>query len=302
MSGQWSKTLSIITILTTFFAVFGALGSPAGERTATVRIGMVKTLFTDLPEPAFLAMMEPFADVVRNQTGVNGEFVPGGDADTLSRNLAEGKIHFGVFHGIEYAWSHAKHPEIRPLVVAVNGRRHLQAYLVVNHSCPAKSLEDLHGATLALPPKSRSHCRLFLERRCKQSNKTSATFFGSVKNSPNAVEAIDDVVDGLAQVAVVDAVALEWFKDHKCGRFSKTRILETSESFPAGVIAYRPGAVDDATLDKFRNGLTTLNKARLGRELLMLWHLSAFEPVPDDYQQTVSDIVKVYPPPAESAK
>lgn len=38
-----------------------------------------------------------------------------------------------------------------------------------------------------------------------------------------AADALDDVVDGIAEVTVVDAAALEWFQQYKPGRFAKLR-------------------------------------------------------------------------------
>jgi ABC-type phosphate/phosphonate transport system substrate-binding protein len=277
----------------------------AGERIRdgdTVRIGMVRSLFKDVPESTVTAMMQPFGAVMRAQTGVKGELVCGGSPDELARQIADRDIHLGVLHGIEYAWARVKYPEIRPLVIAVNYNRHLRAHLVVSKNNLAARLEELQGKTLALPPKSRDHCLMFLQRRCQQCQRPPGSFFAKITSPPNAVEALEDVVDGIAQVTIIDAVALDWFKEQKPGRYAKLRILETSEAFPAGVIVYREDTIDEATLNKFRSGMTNMKNTIVGREFLTLWHLSAFEPVPDDYGQTLADIVKVYPPPAHNGK
>jgi ABC-type phosphate/phosphonate transport system substrate-binding protein len=274
--------------------------SPAEETVRegdTVRIGMVNSLFKDVPETTMMAMMQPFGAVMRTQTGVSGQLVPGGDYDKLGRQIAESKIHLGVLHGVEYAWVRQKHPELRALVVAVNHYRQLRAHLIVSGTDSATRLEDLQDKVLSLPAKTREHCLLFLDRRCKQSKKSPSTFFAKVATPPNVAEALDDVIDGLAQVTVADAVALNWFKEQKPGRYARLRILESSEAFPAGAIIFRPGTIDERTLDKFRSGMMNANRTILGRELLTLWHLSAFESVPDDYDQTLADIAKVYPPP-----
>ena len=298
MFGLNTRTIGVLALIlglamTAFVPSRADEGIREGD---TVRIGMVNTLFKDVPESTMMAMMQPFGAVMRSQTGVGGQLVPGGDADKLGRQIADGKIHLGVLHGIEYAWIRLRYPEIRPLVVAVNHYRHLRAHFVVNARDPAEKLEGMQDKILALPAKTREHCLLFLERRCKEAKRSPATFFAKVTTPPNVAEALDDVVDGVAQVTLADAVALNWFKEQKPGRYAKLRILESSEAFPAGVIVFRPGTIDEKTLDKFRSGMINANRTILGRELLTLWHLSAFEPVPDDYEQTLSDIVKVYPP------
>ena len=72
--------------------------------------------------------------------------------------------------------------------------------------------------------------------------------------------------------------------------------------FPAAVIAYRPGILDEATLKKFRDGMLGADQTILGKQMLTLWKLTAFAPVPDDYDQTLLDIVKTYPAPTATAK
>jgi hypothetical protein len=39
------------------------------------------------------------------------------------------------------------------------------------------------------------------------------------------------------------------------------------------------------------------NRGALGRQFMALWKLTAFEAVPDDYEQTLIQILKVYPLP-----
>ena len=39
------------------------------------------------------------------------------------------------------------------------------------------------------------------------------------------------------------------------------------------------------------------NKTERGREVMALFRITAFESVPDDYEQNLIDIIKVYPAP-----
>ena len=63
------------------------------------------------------------------------------------------------------------------------------------------------------------------------------------------------------------------------------------------MVAYRPGTLEDKALNRFRDGLVNCQKTILGRQLLTMWKLTGFEPIPDDYEQTLKDIVKTYPAP-----
>src|SRR5260370_22695274 len=108
-------------------------------------------------------MMQPFGAIMQAQTAVSGELVPGGDAEFLGQQLATDKFQLAVFHGIEFAWARQKHPELRPLMIAVNQQRYLRAYFMVRADNPATSLKDLHDRTFSLPRESWKHCHLFLQ-------------------------------------------------------------------------------------------------------------------------------------------
>jgi ABC-type phosphate/phosphonate transport system substrate-binding protein len=267
----------------------------------SVRIGLVGTLFRDIPEPLIRVLMQPFGSLMESQTGVNGELVQVSTAEKLGQQLVKDEVALGVFHGFEFAWARTKHPELQPLMIAVNQQRHLRAYLVTGSECGINSLADLEGKALALPHGTREHCRLFLDRRCAACGRSAEHFFGRVATPANLEDALDDVVDNILQAAVVDGVALDSFKRRKPGRFARLKIIQESEIFPAAVVAYHPGALDDTTLQRFRDGMVNAQKTALGRQLLTLWKLTGFEAVPDDYEETLAAIAKAYPPPAVKA-
>ncbi len=276
------------------------LSSNAAEPTRStepVRIGMIGTLFRDVPHSTVLAMMQPFGAIMEMQTGVKGELVPGGDAEHLGQQLDNGKLQLAVFHGIEFAWARQKHPELRALVIAVNQARYLRAHVVVKADSKIASIADLQNKCLALPNQTREHCHVFLHRHCPDVKPNG--FFAKIVNPPNAEEALDDIIDGVVEATVVDGVSFDCFKRLKPGRAARLRIAQTSEVFPAAAIVYKQGALDEATLKRFHDGMVNASRTIMGRQMLMLWKLTGFEEVPADYDQTLSEIVKVYPPPTK---
>ena len=78
---------------------------------------------------------------------------------------------------------------------------------------------------------------------------------------------------------------------------NRLRTLAESPAFPATVFVYDPRGADPQVLAKFRDSLLSANQTAEGKQTLTLWQLTAFQPVPADYEKLVSDIVKVYPPP-----
>ena len=61
-----------------------------------------------------------------------------------------------------------------------------------------------------------------------------------------------------------------------------------------------PGAFLETILERASVGAALLDAGQTprGRQMLTLWKLTGFEPVPADYAQTLADIVRAYPPPA----
>ena len=92
---------------------------PTNSRTL-VRIGVVSSLFRDVPEPLAQAMLRPMKSLIETQTGLQGDVTRAGDAFELGQKLSEDKIQLGVFHGFEFAWYRLKFPKLQPLVIAVN--------------------------------------------------------------------------------------------------------------------------------------------------------------------------------------
>jgi ABC-type phosphate/phosphonate transport system substrate-binding protein len=275
--------------------------SPAADKSeeegAFLRIGMVNSLFRDV-KPAMMQMsLQPFSSLVRSQTGLDGRPVLIDNALTLGQQLHEDKVQLGVFHGVEFSWAQQKYPDLRPLVIAINRHRHLRANLVVRYDSPIKSFADLKGKKVALPRGSREHCHLFLEREGRKCAGSVKEFFGETVVHADVEAALDDVLRRKVDAAVVDGVALESYELVKPGCYSGLKVAQQSEVFPAAVVAYRLGALDDATLARFRDGLLKAHQNTRTREMMFLWRLTAFEAIPDDFQQNLTEIRKGYPGP-----
>jgi ABC-type phosphate/phosphonate transport system substrate-binding protein len=267
------------------------------EQEAPIKIGMGVSLFRDVPESLMMAMMKPFGALMKSQTGMDGDIIPGGETFDVAKALLENKLDIAVFHGIEFAWVKQKYPQLEPLMIAVNQEKHFRVHLVVRDGGP-KCLADLKGAKIAMPKGSREHSRLFLTKHCQGLGCEPEAFFQKITVPGNFEDALDDVVDDEIQAVVVENVPFDAFARRKPGRAAKLKSLVISELFPSGVIAYNPVRLSEETLEKFRNGMLNANKNIMGRQMLMMFKLTCFEPVPADYNTILNDIVKHYPVPA----
>jgi ABC-type phosphate/phosphonate transport system substrate-binding protein len=260
-----------------------------------IRFGLVDTMFRDTPVDTVQASIDEFKTILQRETGRPGESLTVKDATALAEQLLRKEVQIGACLGYEFAWVKEKHPELRPLVVAVNQQRYVKALLLVKADGPVKDFAALRGTTLAQARKTKAFCGLFVERRCRQAGSDLKDFFGQVAAAASVEEAIDDVVDGAAQAVLVDSVGLERYQARKPARFAKLRELERSPPFPPTAVFYLAGGVDESTLDRYRKALLKLDQTPKGQQILLEWKLTRFEPVPTDYEPRLQEIRKHYP-------
>jgi ABC-type phosphate/phosphonate transport system substrate-binding protein len=265
-----------------------------------IRIGMVRSFFTDVPKVLVDLVTEPFGPVMKQATGYDGKLFIGGDAFEVASQLDAKKLEFGVFHSFEFAWAQQKYADLKPLMVVVNKTNDVRASILVKKDNNLASLADLKGKDLAIPKRTKEQCRVFLDKACGMH--APKAFFGNLVASANVETALDDLCSGKVQGALMDSLAIEFYQDLKPGLFAKLKVLTQSESFPPAVIAYKQGTLDEATLGKFRAGLLTAHTSDLGREMLGMWKIRAFEAVPADYSKSLAEILKAYPAPEAPAK
>ena len=296
---MWTRCSAAVAAAALLTAVALNLAPAAAGRSepAAVRIGLVKTLFRDVPELLIPIGLRPMKALMESQTGVGGDLFPAGDYENLARKLKDDEVQLGVFHGVEFAWVHQNYPTLKPLVIAVNGPAYLRAHLVVRADSKIATGVNLKGKIIELPRMSSEHCRLFLERRCCPSGDCPEKFFAKVIGSSNAVDALDDVVDDDAQGVVVDEVVYEAYRKNKPGRAAKLKTVQQSEPFPCAVIAYQPGVLSDRILDAFRDGLIAARENPKAQTLLRANRVTGFEAIPADYEKSLREIAKAYPPP-----
>jgi ABC-type phosphate/phosphonate transport system substrate-binding protein len=283
----------VISLFILAWASLGLAFQERGSKSAPVCIGMIDTLFEEKKEEKeIFAQMQPFADLVKKQTGVNGEFTVVHGPAAMGQQMQAGKLHLGVLHGVEYGWLKPQCPECRPLLIAVNASPVLKAHVLVARESTAREAADLKGQTVARPRRALYHTRLYLERLL---NADPQQFF-QVRDVDNTEAAIEAVIEKAAQLTVVDGNQMEVYRQRKPGRFARLKVLHESPGFPTAVVVYRPVAGREETVRQFREAMLKANQTREGRQTLTLWRLTGFREVPKDYEKIVDDIVKHYPP------
>jgi len=268
---------------------------------SALRLGLVKSLFRDVPDSVVQALLPPFSTLVHQHTGVSGKLLMSADAGTLAAQLDQGQMDLGMFQGYEFAWARQKYPKLKPLMIAINQQRYLTVHLVTRKGSKVADFDDLHGKRLSLPLRSGGHCHLVLETCCEKAGAAPDKFFAKIVRHANAEQGLDAVVRGDVDAAIVDSLALECYGTVKPGCLPKLQTVEKSATFPALAVVYRDGAVSQQTLEAFRKGMVNANKDPKSRGLMKLWDLTAFEPVPADFPAALDAIAKAFPAPAELA-
>jgi hypothetical protein len=260
-----------------------------------LHIGLVDALVKDLSPGRKSLLAKDFPDLVLEFTGLKSQTIQGDGPFDAARKLAEGKWHLTVLPGVEFAWAQAKDPKLRPLLLAINQQRAVHALLVAKKDSPLTGFADLKGKAVHLL-KSREHCQLFTD---KSAGGKPQEFFGKVVPAKNVEDALDNVLRGKVQAAVVDNVDLDVYKSIHPGRYDRVKVLAKSEPFPATVIAYYQGALSEGILKKLRAGMLKANESEKGKEAMADVRITAFEAVPEDFSQLLSSIAKAYPAPAK---
>ncbi len=292
------------TLLALLLAAFGfALSMPAAAqpaKDAPVQIGLVKQFFNDVPETLVNIATQPFADLMKMTTGYEGKLSYKYDAFEIARKLDKGELHIGVFHGHEFAWLQKQYPKLQPMMLALNQHKDVRAFVVVNKESKATCIKDLQGKNIDLPFATKEHCCVYLDKACSDNAGQGAkNFFKSVSKCKSPIEALDNVRSGKLDAVLVDTITLEFYKQEKgSAAFDKfLKVLVQSEEFPPPVIVFKEGGLQPEMIKKFRAGLAIAHESPEGRDILQMWQIDCFVPVPESYSASLTDSLKRYPLP-----
>jgi ABC-type phosphate/phosphonate transport system substrate-binding protein len=274
--------------------VLSAQPIPAEQNANILKIGTSGSLSGGKGmDPSAMDMLESF---IKEETGLKSDVEKRKDWRELADKLMNGSVQLGVFQGYEFAWVVHSHPALRPLASAVNVHPYLTVYIIVRHDNPAKSLADLASKTVATAGTDQAYLRLYLNQQARALEKDADNLFTKITAPESAEDALDDTVDGAIQAAVVSRASLEVFRQRKPGRFKQLRELSHSPPLPPQVVAYKEGALDQPTLNRFRKGLLNSNRKEKGKTMLSMFHLTGFITPPADFDKVMTEAAKEFPP------
>ena len=261
---------------------------------APLSIGIAPSMLKDLTDGQQTFISGEFPLLVKQFTGLDGKLARAKDVADLAQRVEAGTDPFGVFQGVEFAWIRVKHPELKPLLISVYHRARGRALLVVKKDSAYAKFADLRGKNLSLLRQGKEHCRLFA---IKGAGGDFDEFFGKVVDPPNAEAALDAILLGTVDAAIVDDASLDIYKDVNPGRHDRLKIIAESPLFPPGVIVHNPKKVAPAAVEQFRVGMLNANRIERGRDVMSSFKITAFEAVPAEFETWLAEILKEYPTP-----
>lgn len=286
-------------ILMSVFAALIGLGGAAisvpvsAQGNAAVTIAMVPSLLDDLSKSERKIVDDEFPMLVKDFTGLNGTLVKATSAKDVADRLVAGTAQFGVFQGIEFAEAQAAAPSLKPLLLAEYRHPTNTAVLVVKKDGDIKTFADLKGKDVQFLKQGKEHVHRYMQ---KEAGGDPAKFFAKMTGSSNHEAILDSVASDRFQGAIVDRNAVELYKEAKGAVFNRNLMVAAeSQPFPTSVIAYDPKKANEAVVKQFENGLLKANKSEKGREFMNTFRITAFTPVPADFDKALTAIRTAYP-------
>jgi len=293
------KTYIVSVFSICFFSAFSAFSAVTSE---PLHIGTSGNLALDASNGKEDVAIDNMRSFIKDETGFANDIHRQKDWHELAEKLQNKELQLGVFQRYEFAWARAKYPKLEPLAIAANGYPYRYAIILTRQDDKATDFKGLQGQALALPNVRQEHLRLYIDHMSQKQGKQPEAFFARVTSPESIEDAMDDVVDGIVQAAVVDRVGLEAYKRRKPGRFTRLKVVAQSQALPAPLVAYYDQTLDKATLDRFRDGLLNASQREMGQRLLNLFKLTGFEAMPHDFDQVLAQTQKDYPAPKGAAK
>jgi ABC-type phosphate/phosphonate transport system substrate-binding protein len=269
--------------------------SEGSARPHVLRIGTGGSLKADRDSGTEKGALKALQDLIKEETGVENEIVREESWRPLAEKMAKRQLAIGIFHGYEFAWAKERYAELKPLVLATNGRLYQVVHIAARRDNPATDFAGLQDQSLCLPDTGQRTPRLFLERACEAHGKKPEAFFSKITSHDNIEDAVDDVIDGRVQAVVLDQTALDAYRRRKPGRFDRLKLVARSQPLPPIVIACYDTVIDRALLRRVRDRLLFPPDRKKEQAVLTLFGLTEFTGVPKDFDRVLAETRKAYP-------
>jgi ABC-type phosphate/phosphonate transport system substrate-binding protein len=252
-----------------------------------LRLGVAETVARGMSPGLLNIVMRPFKSYLEGEVGKKGEITQVAAPLELAKLLHEEKIEIGVFFGHEFARAKVVYPRLQPIVVCVGRPKSTNVVLLVNRSKRIREIAGLEGKIVAMPIPNKAYCTAYFEH-LKINVK-------DIHKPLDSEEALDSLSENRVEGVVIEEAQWEDYQTTSPSRANNLKVLQTSESFPPGVIATYEGRMSDSELKKFREALIRANGSTKGKGVLTTMQVSSFQIPVANFDDILAQNVKTYP-------
>ncbi len=278
----------LVTALTAVTVVLAGCRGQDGDRTVDLRDRV--PLSQPAPEEALRlritlgSMVTPrqgysyhrdLADLVARSIGRTAVLVDRETYGETHRLLESGSVDLAFLCARPYVEARDQGLVDLLVVPEVDGRTTYRSLVIVPAASPARTLDDLRGATFAFADPLSNTGRLAPLFALTQRGEDPRSFFGKTSYTYAHDRSIEAVIKGLVGGAAVDSLVWQWLVSRDPGLAHRARIVWESSPYGIHPIATRRG-LDPGVRERLREAFLTAHETAEGRAILGAMRIDRF--------------------------
>ena len=269
--------MSILRPLLATLALAAAAASPTVAQAQAAGVLRVSAIPDEAPTE-LQRKFKPLGDYLKQETGLDVQFVPVTDYAAVVEGLATGKVDLAWLGGFTYVQARLRtNGGVVPIVQRAEDAKFTSRFIVPTSST-AKTLADLKGKTFAFGSPSSTSGSLMPRHFLLQAGIDPERDFKSVAFSGAHDATVAFVASGRAEAGVLNASVYDKLVESKNPNVDKVRVLAVTPTYYDYNWTVRPG-LDPALTKKLTEAFLKLDPAKPAmKEIMELQRASKFIP------------------------
>jgi ABC-type phosphate/phosphonate transport system substrate-binding protein len=278
------------------------LASSFAETPLLLRVGIYDNLILKDHRPRARSTLEQLTTFIgeRLRVSTDLQIMSGGTREALIETkeaLRTGRVHLVAMTGLEYGWlRELAGPDIEALVVANTDKNVVQYDRVIVRADSGKNLASLQSGSLATFDAPNPSMPIYL-KQLRQ--KWGPSFLSESKGPyPTAASALQAVLTGKADAAIVDLYTTQGYERAYPGRMQRLKPIGLSHPYPMAPVVGIPLAVDSIRRELWRDTraeLAQVHRQPRAAAFLEVWRVSRFIPPSEKFESEADQAGKDFP-------
>ena len=268
---------SLLRPLLAILALAAALGVPGAASAQAAGVLRVSAIPDEAPTE-LQRKFKPLGEYLKQETGMDVQFVPVTDYAAVVEGLATGKVDLAWLGGFTFVQARLRtNGGVVPIAQRAEDAKFTSRFIVPTSST-AKTLADLKGKTFAFGAPSSTSGSLMPRYYLQQAGIEPERDFKSVAFSGAHDATVAFVASGRAEAGVLNASVLDKLIESKNPNAEKVRVLAVTPPYFDYNWTVRPG-LDPALTKKLTDAFLKLDPAKPAmKEIMDLQRASKFIP------------------------